>query len=232
MKIRICIAIPAETFSDLVPMVRRAEDAGADLAEIRLDYMTSGASRNMDRLKKLVEQSRIPLIATNRQYEQGGHCSQDEEQRVKTLVKAAEIGFQYVDIELTTPRLEQTIEKIREYKAEPIVSLHDFDETPAVTEMEKTIKTQIKAGAEVCKLATTANDIEDNVRCMLVARKMSGITKVVCFAMGKKGVLSRALSPFFGAYFTYASLEDNLGTASGQMSIAKLRNLYERLGVN
>jgi 3-dehydroquinate dehydratase type I len=53
---------------------------------------------------------------------------------------------------------------------------------------------------------------------------------LVCFCMGEKGKVSRLLSPMFGAYFTFASLEGD-STAPGQMSIAEMRNAYALLGV-
>jgi 3-dehydroquinate dehydratase len=38
------------------------------------------------------------------------------------------------------------------------------------------------------------------------------------------------LSPLFGAFFTFASLEQGSETASGQMSIQEMRTAYELLG--
>jgi len=232
VKIRICVPLPAKTFSDLVSMIRRAEDAHADLIEVRLDYMNTDASNIIDKLRNVIKQSSVPLIATNRQYEQGGYRPQNEDQRVQTLIRAAEIGFQYIDVELTTVNLKPTVQRIKDYGAKPIVSFHDFNGTPAISEMENIVKAQVEAGAEICKLVTTANDVADNVKCMILAWKMNEITKIVCFAMGKKGITSRTMSPLFGAYFTYASLESILETASGQISITDLNDLYRKLGVD
>jgi len=232
MKMRICVPLPAKKFSDLVPMIRRAEDEGADLIEIRLDYiMNTDASDAIDKLEKVIGQSSVQFIATNRQYGQGGYRPQNEDSRIQTLIRAAEVGFQYVDVELTTTELKLIVQRVKDYGAKPIVSFHDFNGTPTISEMEKIVRAQVEAGAEICKLVTMANDAADNIQCMLLTQRMSGITKVVCFAMGRKGLLSRALSPLFGAYFTYASLESGLETASGQISITNLKDIYRKLGV-
>ena len=230
MKPRICVPLPARKLSDLIPMIRRAEASGADLVEIRLDYMN--ALTTMDDLGKIVEQASVPLIATNRQYQQGGFRRQDEGQRVEALLRAAEIGFEYVDIELTTAELELTIKRVEDHGARSIVSHHDLERTPSESEMERIVESQIEAGADVCKLVTTASEIADNIRCLTLTRRISESTKIVCFAMGPKGALSRSFSPLFGAYFTFASLESGLETGSGQMSIADLKELYRRLGVD
>jgi len=53
---------------------------------------------------------------------------------------------------------------------------------------------------------------------------------LVSFAMGKPGIWSRLLAPFYGARFTYASLDRGLETAPGQPSISELRRIYEMVG--
>ncbi|MEM2110297.1 MAG: type I 3-dehydroquinate dehydratase [Candidatus Bathyarchaeia archaeon] len=231
MRPRICVPLPIKTFSDIIPMIRRAENVGADLIEIRFDYMGINDLSSMNRFEGVVEQSSLPLIATNRQYEQGGKCLQNEDLRVKTLIKSAELGFQYVDLELTTRDLNAIVHSVRNYGAKPILSFHDFNGTPALSQMEKIVKEQRKTGAEICKLVTTANSVEDSIQCLLFTKKMSEITKIVCFAMGRDGVLSRILSPFFGSYFTFASLKSGLETAPDQISITELKKIYRKLGV-
>ena len=231
MKPRICVPLPVNDFSHVGPSIQRAEAAGADLIELRLDYLEADALKRLDSLKEIIDGASVPLIATNRQHSQGGQHSQEEKQRVQALIQAAKLGFKYVDVETTTSDLRLTIRKIRRYGAEPIVSFHDFKGTPKVSEMEKIVESQIKAGAAVCKLVTTANSLGDSVKCLLLTYRMSQATDIVCFAMGRKGMLSRALSPLMGACFTFASLETGLETASGQVSIAELMQLYRRLRV-
>ncbi|MEM2936330.1 MAG: type I 3-dehydroquinate dehydratase, partial [Candidatus Bathyarchaeia archaeon] len=152
-------------------------------------------------------------------------------ERVQTLIDAAELGFQYVDVELITNALKSTIEKLRKGGSGVMVSFHDFKGTPNLTEMEKIIRSEMEVGADICKLITTANEAVDNVPCLLLNWNISKITKVVCFAMGERGTVSRTLAPIFGAHFTYASVEEGRETASGQLSITNLRKLYRSLGV-
>ena len=231
MKPRICVPLPVERLSDLTSMIKRAENAGADLIEIRLDYLKDTQSQ-LDAVKEVISQVSVPLIATNREQSQGGKRVQKEELRVQTLVKAAEIGFQYVDIELTTASLETIVKKILDCSSKPIISFHDFKGTPSDSEMENIVNSQIKAGASICKLVTTAKILDDSVRCLLFTQKMSKVTDIVCFAMGSQGVLSRILSPLFGGFFTFSALEVGLETSSGQISLTELKELYRKLGVN
>jgi 3-dehydroquinate dehydratase len=49
--------------------------------------------------------------------------------------------------------------------------------------------------------------------------------------MGELGRVSRLLSPLFGGFFTFASLELGSETAAGQMTIQEMRAAYELLGL-
>ncbi|MBS7615522.1 type I 3-dehydroquinate dehydratase [Candidatus Bathyarchaeota archaeon] len=232
MKPRICVPLPIERLSELSGMIRRAQNAGADLIEIRLDYLQEDILCQMDVIKKEIAKASVPLIATNREHSQGGKKVQDEKKRVEILIKAAEIGFEYVDIELSTMNLKQTINKIANYGSKPIISYHNFKNTPSEAEMEKIVKSQIEAEASVCKLVTTANTFEDSIRCLLFTYKMSEVTDIVCFAMGRQGTISRILSPIFGALFTFSSLEQGLETGLGQIPVFELKEFYKKLGVD
>jgi len=231
VKPRICVSLAAKTPSEIPVMIRRAEEAEADLIEIRLDYLNIDLSGAMKILEDFVREASIPMIATNRQYEQGGLRPQDEDGRIQILIQAAEAGFRYVDVELTTAKLGSVVKKIRSYGAKPMISFHDFEKTPSFQDMEKIIRSEIDAEAEICKLITTARNVEDNFKCLLLARKISRSAKIVCFAMGRKGLISRVLSPVFGGYFTFASLSSGAKTAPGQLSIDDLKSLYVKLGV-
>ncbi len=231
MKLKICVPIPARNLLDTITMMERAERSGADLIEIRLDYMTPENPNVLDGLEEIVRRSTVPLIATNRHRSQGGKWRLSEEERLKTLIKAAEAGFTYIDVELTTRKLNDFIRIAKRKDAKIIVSFHDFNLTPPPNEMNKIFMAEIEAGADLCKIVTTANSLTDSINCLIFTHEASKNNDVVCFAMGRNGLLSRILSPLFGAAFTFASLETGLETAPGQITIENLKEIYARLGV-
>ena len=226
MKIQICTPIAAEKDSEAIRLIRKAEAMGADLIELRLDYLN-----NLRGVRKIMESTSLPIIATNRQHEQGGHRPQSEDRRIQALLDVADLGFQYVDVELTTANLESVMHKLKDIGVSSIVSFHDFKQTPNMTDLEKIVRSQMETRADICKIVTTANELNDSISCLLLTSKMSENTKIVCFAMGKKGILSRILCPLFGAPFTYASVGKGLETTSGQLSISDLKEIYRSLGV-
>lgn len=230
-KIRVCVPIPAKSFRESFTMIRSAEESGADIIELRLDYMGSELLGALDRLKDIARCASVPLIATNRHAGQGGMWNLGEEQRINVLLRAAEAGFAYVDVELTTERLRDIVSAIKACGAKVIISFHDFNSTPSLPELERIVRAEAEAGADICKVVTMANSLEDSIKCLVLTHEMSQKYDMVCFAMGKYGLPSRVLSPIFGASFTYASLDVGFETAPGQLTIRDLREIYGRLGV-
>ena len=207
-------------------LIERAEKAQADLIEVRLDCLE--ISR---KLSDLAKSTKTPLIATNKLQSEKGFFAGSETERQQTLFNAAKNDFEYVDVDLSNPKQKETIDKLKLLGAKPIVSYHKFDGSLSVSEMEKVLEREIASGASVCKIITTAKQIEDNLTALNFVSAMSSKAKLVCFCMGEYGKASRLLSPMFGAYFTFASLEQGSETAAGQMSIQEMRAAYNLLGI-
>lgn len=209
---------------EALSLIERAEKAQADLIEVRLDFLE--ASRN---LSDLVKSTKIPLIATNKLLSENGNFAGTETERQQTLFNAAKNDFEYVDVDLSSPKHKETIDKLKLLGAKPIVSYHKFDGALSISEMEKVLEQEIASGARVCKIITTAKQIEDNLTALNFVSTMSSKTKLVCFCMGELGKVSRLLSPMFGAFFTFASLQQGNETAVGQMTIQEMKAAYDLL---
>jgi 3-dehydroquinate dehydratase type I len=185
---------------------------------------------NHDKIAEIARQRKIPLIATNRSVNCQGKFAGSETQRLQTLLNAAKNGFEYVDIELTAPKLKAIVKNLQQINVKPIISFHDFNETPGSARLQEVLEKETANGAEVCKIITTAKRSEDNITMLNFVSKASRNAKMVCFSMGELGKPSRLLSPLFGAFFTIASLEHGKETASGQLSLQEMRRVYQVFG--
>jgi 3-dehydroquinate dehydratase-1 len=205
--------------------IEEAEAQHTDLIEIRLDSLTS-----FDGVADIASCTKTPLIATNKPVAFGGKYNGTEPDRQQVLLTAARNGFEYVDVDLGTQNQTELIAKVHELKAKVVVSFHDFVQTPALSVLHGIFVDQVALGADVCKLVTTAQKVEDNLTVLQFVSGVSKKGKVVCFAMGELGKASRLLSPVFGAFFTFASLGENMKTANGQLTIQELHQAYTALG--
>lgn len=215
---RICVSVLPKNVEEALQLTEKAEAAHADFIEVRLDRL-----ENPSGLADLATHGKTPKIATDK-------ASRKENEHHQMLIAAAKSGFEYVDVELSTPQLEGLVKDLKVLGAKPIVSFHKFDGSLNVSELNNIFEREISTGAEVCKIVTTAKQMEDNLTTLNFTLAASSKTKVVCFCMGELGKVSRLLSPLFGGFFTFASLERGNETASGQMTIQKMKASYELLG--
>jgi 3-dehydroquinate dehydratase type I len=223
---RICVSILPKNNVEALKLIEKAEKAKADLIEIRLDCLEI-----YSKLTDFSASTKIPLIATNKLKGEEGFFTGTETERQQTLLNAAKNGFEYVDINLTSPKHKETISQIKLLGAKPMVSYHKFDGALNVSAMEKILDEEIATGASICKIVTTAKQVEDNLPALSFVSFASSKAKLVCFCMGEQGKVSRLLSPMFGAFFTFASLEVGNETATGQISINEMRSVYALLGI-
>ena len=226
MTVKLCVSIPPKTIEEAFVLIKKAEAQQADLIEVRLDWL-----EKHDHVAEIPNHSKTPLIATIKSTKNHGYFSGTETERQKISINAAKSGFQYVDVDLRTPNQIQLINKIKQAGTKVIVSFHDFEQTPSILELDKILRDEIALGSDVCKIITTAKKIEDNLITLNFISEASKRLKILCFAMGELGKVSRLLSPFFGGLFTFASLDLKRKTAKGQLTIQEMNQAYEYLGL-
>jgi 3-dehydroquinate dehydratase type I len=190
------------------------------LFEIRIDMIGDSWQELIPRLNK-------PWIACNRIAAEGGNWTGNENQRLDVLLGASELGAYAIDIELQTTGLASIVPLVKK-RTKCLISFHDLKKTPQLNELKKIARQQIAAGADICKIVTTANSQEDNIN-ILELLKQFPKKNIIAFAMGTMGLTSRILSPLIGNAFSYAALESGKESAPGQITIRELRKIYYML---
>lgn len=191
-----------------------------DLFEVRLDLIGP-------QWPELVRFIKKPWIACNRSPLEGGRGNPDQVKRIEELLWAAEAGACIVDLEYLTPGLKEIIPLVKS-RAKCLLSFHDMVETPSYSTLVQIATSQIKAGADICKIVTTAHQLEDSLSILKLIKKFPE-TKMVAFSMGEPGRISRILAPLAGGYYTYACLAAGKESAAGQIPVKELLELYEIL---
>ena len=212
MEPKICAAI---TNKDL-KAIKEAEPL-VDLFELRIDLVGQGWTALAPELKK-------PWIACARSRAEGGKWPGNDAEKTAELVTAVELGASIVDIELSLSNLAEAIPLIKK-KAECLLSLHELEKTSPLEQLKEIVKKQLAAGADICKVVTTAQSPADNLTTLNLIAGFPG-AKIVSFAMGPLGFASRVLCPLVGGYFTYASLGEGKESAPGQLTVEQLKRIY------
>jgi 3-dehydroquinate dehydratase/shikimate dehydrogenase len=203
-----------------------AANAGADMIELRLDFLSDWNPDAIATLMKKASTFEGKVVVTCRHASEGGHWDGDEDARVSLLEHAGLGGADYTDFEFEAWRASANVRQKIELgsRRQLILSKHDFDKTPE--DLSRMLDTISAESCQVVKLASKAETIVDSVR-MLDALRASGAKRpTIALTMGETGVVSRVLAKKFGGLLTFASLETGKESAPGQVTLANMRSLY------
>jgi 3-dehydroquinate dehydratase type I len=197
--------------------LRSLDDTSAGLVELRFDLIMD----RPDHIIPLVPEG-MKVIATCRP----GNLSEGE--RGEILQSALEEGVAYVDIEIESDR--QVINSLRrsaqQYRSDLIISWHDFEATPPLSDLVSILEKCYALGGDVAKIASQVRSKDDMIRLMSLYERPG---RKVVLGMGEKGSLTRIAAPLLGAEFTFAASSSDTSTAPGQLTIEELHTIYKIL---
>jgi 3-dehydroquinate dehydratase/shikimate dehydrogenase len=219
---KLTIPITASSVVQAIQDIRAAAEAGADLAEMRLDYLAS-----VD-YAAIINNSPLPILWTLRHASEGGKFTGSVEEQIEQLTAAVETGGAYVDIEYRRwlaagPAGAKLAERVSKKKAKLILSAHNFKETPGdIVSLGKEIE-KVPC-CDVVKIACMAEAITDN---FLIFDAVRQIRKpMVGITMGPLGAMSRVLAKKLGMELTFASLGQEKASAPGQLTVGQMKEEF------
>ena len=220
MNIRICTSVIGTTLDDFLSNLKKTEEI-SDFVELRVDYIQDFTETNVEVIRK---ETNVQSIFTCRKKEEGGKFNGDENNRVGILQKAIELGFDHVDIELST---------IKEYQfkrdnTKLIISYHNFVETPSYWDMQSIIYEMNEFKPDILKIATVLTEEYETTKIYRLLTNKPHNEERIVIGMGEKGRVTRILVPLLGSYLTYASTEFG-ESAPGQIGIEELKNIYNTI---
>lgn len=229
----LCVPLTADTCRTMAAQVAQATRLGADMVELRLDYLCDATPEAIRELMSRTARFAVEVVVTCRLAEEGGLFSADEPQRIQLLEAAVQTGGDYVDIELAAWRrsamLREKIDALRLTRdpSRPlklILSRHDFEKTPA--DPAGMLDDIASEPCDVVKLATKAESTVDSLRMLDALRESAAKRPTIALAMGEPGIMTRVLARKFGALLTFASLDTGKESAPGQVTMTDMLGLY------
>ncbi len=227
---KLCVAIMVDSLDQALSQAAVAAERGADLAEYRLDRFTE----DVKAVEQLVERSPLACIVTCRLGEEGGEYDGDEQTRIALYEHAGLAQPAYLDVELAayqrSANLRQKVRLVVDHPGQMrktptglILSAHDFDRRPAG--LYQCIESMANDSAcRVIKAAWQARSLRDNLQAFELIAEQYKPTLALC--MGEFGLPSRVLAKKFGALLTFCGLDDETGTAPGQVGVGTMKSLY------
>jgi 3-dehydroquinate dehydratase type I len=195
--------------------------AAADCVELRLDLF----EEPFDLAALLRERGDLPVVVTLRPPHEGGRSTLPPAARLDVLVRAAELGAEYVDLEWDAAS-PAAMAAVRSAGARVVVSRHDFAAMPADL-ADGWWPALAALRPDVVKVVGTAHDVRD---CLPVFQTLSAdrdAMPTIAIAMGEAGLLTRVLAlRAEQCLLTYAMLDQTSATAPGQLTAREMRETY------
>lgn len=221
---RICVPVCESSIHAFKETINRAAELG-DLVELRLDCLSDASFAAVSELVSFANEFGQPLILTFRAREEGGLRASDTNERLQFWKECSNtFKHELFDIELDLLRHEDcSIPGLDWLRV--ICSHHDFAGIPP--NLNEIYEPMSRTPARLLKLAIAANDSIDCLAVFqLLERAQKDRREIIAIAMGQAGLMTRVLGPSRGSYLTYGSPDESRSTAPGQISAARLRELY------
>lgn len=192
-----------------------------DVLELRIDYLEDIPYEN---LQDLIVTLPKPVICTLRSERYGGMFSGSFVRQMQILCKLVKLQPAYIDIEHDIP-----VHFVRELHKQAvqtklICSYHNFIETPA--NLIKIYDDMYCHGLfAVYKMVTYAKTSLDALRMLQFVQDNGGCSNVCGMCMGKKGEITRILTPLVGGCFCYGALSE-ITALEGLLDIDTLLHTY------
>lgn len=210
---KIAIPIFQKDCENVIKVAKDCINKGADVLEFRIDALENP---EISEIKNTIEEINFPMIATNRISTEGGSFKGTEEERFEILYECCDL-VDYVDIELQSN--DEYIKKIHDTGVTTIVSYHDFEKTPKLSEITYIVEKEQKLG-DIAKVAFMPQDLDDTLKILAV---LSHCEDTIAISMGDLGSYTRVMASKFNSPITFAAGTDV--TAPGQIDIETMKSL-------
>lgn len=210
---KIAIPIFQKDCKSVIEVANDCIKKGADVLEFRIDGLKNP---DINEIKDTINEINFPMIATNRINTEGGSFKGSEEERFNILYQCADL-VDYVDIELQSN--DEYIKKIHDTGVKTIVSYHDFEKTPKLSEITYIVEKEQELG-DIAKVAFMPKDLDDTLKVLAI---LSHCENTIAISMSDLGSYTRVMASKFNSPITFAAGRDV--TAPGQIDIETMRAL-------
>ena len=219
----ICTPVTGNTLNKFLTNLKKIQEVSSFI-ELRVDFINNF---NLDQIEIIQKNTHKKAIFTCRVNNEGGHFKGSEAERIDIIQKALELGFDYVDIELSA--INKIDLKNKAKKTQIICSYHDFQKTPSYERLQEiAAKISKNKKCDIVKIVAMVKKETDNQKLFRLLTNKDPKQKMITLGMGELGKVTRILSPFLGGYLTFASV-GGAGSAPGQVDFGELEGIYKKI---
>lgn len=209
---------------------RQAKRMGAKYLEFKLDDYTNLGNEKFDLIPKIKGVKNIVTIHRPIETKRKTYIDEKTLYEVKQLLpktSIVDVDINYILAEKDR-KAEETIREIikmvRDKGKLNMISWHNYKAPSNKKELTEVIEKELNLGADIIKIVTFAPEYSANLPILNVVENFDiERKKIVGWAMGEHGQVSRVLSLLLGGYFSFAFLDKK--SALGQLSLSTMSEI-------
>lgn len=188
-----------------------------DVVEVRLDMIGTDVPGWLASARR-IESCGFPVILTIRLAAEGGAWALNDALRSPLYRQAIE-ELAIIDVEFSSSLHGDLHQHAAERGKPVIVSFHDFDKTPPLAELQRTLERMLEYPSAIPKIATIVTCNKDIETLRLLLSWNTG--RPICIlGMGSRGRGTRTSFPALGSCLTYGFIDG--ASAPGQFAAGEL----------
>lgn len=233
---KIIVPIVGVTKEEILSAARSFDAIPIDVVEWRVDWFEGvfDFAKVEDVLKELRDiLGDTPLLMTFRTSKEGGEKAIDADAYKELNIKAAQSGYvDLVDVEIFTGDVivSEIINAVHAAGVKVIASNHDFDKTPAKSDIIYRLRKMQDMGADIPKIAVMPQSKKDVLTLLAATEEMTSCyadRPIITMSMAGTGVISRLCGEVFGSSMTFGAA--GKASAPGQMGVEDLNTVLALL---
>lgn len=238
----ICIPNVGKAKEEIVSLTKQYKSMPMDLMEWRVDWFEGVEDTGLvlDVLAQVREElGDTPLLFTFRTKKEGGVHEMDTDAYIALNKAVASSGMaDLIDVEIFTGDeiVSDLIRSIHETGTKIIASNHDFDKTPARSDLIYRMRKMQDMGADIAKIAVMPQSRKDVLTLLCATEEMASqyaTGPIITMSMAGLGSISRLSCEVFGSCLTFGS--GSMASAPGQIGVQELSSVlgtvHNALGV-
>lgn len=233
---KICVPIVGKTREEILEAAAKIVPIGADVVEWRVDwYEDIFDFEKVEETAKLLREAlgEMPILFTFRTSKEGGEKAIETSDYVALNQKISATGYvDLVDVEAFTgdDAVRAVIEEAHKNNVKVIASNHDFDKTPAMSDIVYRLRKMQDLGADIPKIAVMPQNKKDVLTLLAATEEMANHyadRPIITMSMAATGVISRLCGEVFGSALTFGAV--GKASAPGQMGAEDLKMVLSTL---
>ena len=246
---KICVPIVGKTREEILDAAKKILPIGADVVEWRVDWYED--IFDFEKVEETAKQLRevlgeMPILFTFRTSKEGGEKAIETPVYVELNQKISATGYvDLVDMEAFTgdDAVKAVVEEAHKHGVKVVASNHDFDKTPAKSDIIYRLRKMQELGADIPKIAVMPQNKKDVLTLLAATEEMVdnyADRPIITMSMAATGVISRVCGeavsnttrPFF---FISTTLHSLIGVPPPQeittfvLDCISIRRLVSRL---